>query len=141
MPEALFDYLTQMFPDLRVTWDSFEELSYDRTDIEQTLLQFLRARYFDGVLMPSSIPCRVFAGHRDDVLNLHTPEGRKRYESDIRALIPHAVVQYGDTDHFGRGPDRDPIIETMAEFCEQSETSGIHVPPMHVTPHYQGAHR
>ena len=127
--EALFEYLSQMFPELRVTWDSFEELSYDRADLEQTLLQFMRARYLHGITVLSSIPCHLFLGHRDEMMNFHTPQGREIYENNIRALIPHAGPHYYDIDHFGRGPGREPLIEVMAEVCEQSETPLAHVLP------------
>jgi hypothetical protein len=137
--EALFEYLSQMFPELRVTWDSFEELSYDRADLGQTLLQFMRARYLHGITVPSSIPCHLFLGHRDEMMNLHTPQGREVYENNVRMLIPHAVPHYYDIDHFGRGPGREPLIEVMADVCEQSETPLAHMHPARGTPHF-GVH-
>ena len=125
---ALYEFLTQMFPELHVTSDSFEELSYDRTNLETLLLQFLQARYLEGVKVPLSIPCHLFLGQRDEMMRLHTPQGREDYESSIRELIPHAAPHYYDIDHFGRGPGREPLIEVMAQICEQSEASSA--PPV-----------
>ncbi len=125
--EALFEYLNEMFPELKVTREAFEELSYERTDLQSTLLQFMRARYFDGVGVPRSIPCHLFVGERDGIMGLHTPQGRRQYEKDVRKVIPHAVTHYYDIDHFGRGPGREPLIEVMADVCEQSEASATHV--------------
>ncbi len=97
-------------------------------DLEATLLQFLQARYFDNVRVPSSIPCHLFLGCSDSIMGLHTPEGRNRYEGHARKLIPHAVTHYYDIDHFGRGPGREPLIEVMADVCEQSEAAADHAP-------------
>ncbi|MBN1394906.1 MAG: hypothetical protein JW959_07775 [Pirellulales bacterium] len=124
---ALTEYLTDVFPELKVTRESFEELSYERLDLESTLLQFLQSRYFDNVGVPRSIPCHLFVGLRDTFMKLDTREGRQRYERQVRKIIPHAVVHYYDIDHFGRGPGREPLIEVMADVCEQSETSSVNV--------------
>ncbi len=118
---ALYEYLMQMFPELRITPESFEDLAYDRTDLESTLYQFLTARYFHRVSVPARIPCHLFLGVRDDMMHLHTDEGREIYENRVRELIPHAVPHYYDIDHFGRGPGREPLIEVMADVCEESE--------------------
>lgn len=134
--EALFDYLSDMFPELNVTRHGFEELQYDRVDLERTLLQFLQARYFEGVQVPSRIPCHLFLGDRDDMLGLHTAEGREQYEIKVRKLIPHAVPHYYDIDHFGRGPGREPLIEVMADVCEESEAASDPATSSQNAPHF-----
>ena len=118
---ALFAYLSDMFPELKITMDAFEDLAYKRTDLESTLRQFLQSRYFDGVSVPASIPCHLFMGDRDNIMGLGSEDGRERYEENVRKLIPHAVVHYYDIDHFGRGPGREPLIDVMADVCEQSD--------------------
>jgi hypothetical protein len=134
--EALFEYVSGMFPELHVTRDEFEELTYDRVDLERTLLQFLERHYLDGVMVPPWIPCHLFLGDRDEMMNLHKVEGRRVYERNVRAYIPHAVLHYYDIDHFGRGPGREPLIEVMAEVCEQSEALPAHVPSPCSRPHF-----
>ena len=124
---AFHDYLAEMFPELDITYESFEELAYKRTDLGSTLRQFLQSRYFDGVSVSTDIPCHIFVGDRDHIMGLHSDEGRRRYESRVREMIPHAVIHYYDIDHFGRGPGREPLIEVMADVCEQSEESSARI--------------
>ena len=76
--DALHAYLTRLFPELRVGRDYFEELQYSRVDIPRTLLQLSRARYLQKATVPPEVPCHFFYGRNDDVMSLHTPEGREQ---------------------------------------------------------------
>ncbi|MHB1033310.1 MAG: alpha/beta hydrolase family protein [Pirellulales bacterium] len=130
---ALFEYLTGLFPQLRVGHDYFEELRYERVSIPETLLQLSRARYLDGVTVPPEIPCHVFAGRNDDTLSLRTPEGREAYRKQVLSLIPHAVLHEHEFDHFGRGVEHDAVIEQLADIFEEYDTSSA-VPRPHLNP-------
>jgi hypothetical protein len=52
---ALREFLSGLFPELRVGWDGFEELRYDRVHLARTIVQLAQARYLDRV----SVPARV----------------------------------------------------------------------------------
>ena len=127
---ALHEYLTNLFPGLRVGEDYFEELQYERVNIPQTLLQLSQARYLDGVRVPADMPCNIFLGRNDDVLSAHTPEGREAYRNRVLSLIPQAVVHVRDFDHFGRGAEHDAVIEHLADIFERHD--GAPVPPHHL---------
>jgi hypothetical protein len=118
---ALHEYLSGVFPELRVGRDYFEELDYDRADIPRTLLQLSRARYLDGVAFPPEIPCNFFAGRNDQLLGLHTEAGRKAYRAQVLSLIPHAELHEMEFDHYGRGPDHRAVIERLGDLFEKSE--------------------
>jgi hypothetical protein len=122
---ALHEFLGGMFPELRVEPDSFEELSYDRADATQSLRQFLLARYLDGVTVPHWLPCHFFYGRNDELLSVDTPAGAKAYTDHIRSLIPHADLGVFDIDHFGRGPERDVLIDHIGDLWEQDELKPV----------------
>jgi hypothetical protein len=119
--DALQEYLTGVFPELRVGRDSFEELHYDRADIARTLVQLSRARYLDEVDFPPEISCNFFAGRNDHLLGLHTEEGRAAYRDQVLSLIPHAELHEMDIDHYGRGPDHRAVIERLGDLFERCE--------------------
>lgn len=118
---ALQEYLKGLFPELRVGRDYFEELHHDRADIPQTLLQLAQARYFDELAFPPEIPCRFFLGRNDDLLGLHTEEGRRAYRDRVLSLIPHAEVREMEFDHYGRGPDHELVLERLGDLFEECE--------------------
>jgi len=118
---ALWEYLKGLFPELRVGRDYFEELQYDRADVPRTLLQLSRARYFDGLAFPSDIPCRLFFGRNDNVLGLHTEAGRQAYRDHVLSLIPHAEFREMEFDHYGRGPDHEPVLQRLGDLFEECE--------------------
>ena len=66
--QALREYLSGLMPDLRVGLDYFEELNYERVNMRQTLLQFSRGDYLDGVNVPPWIPCTACIGLQDELL-------------------------------------------------------------------------
>ncbi len=122
---ALREYLKGLFPELRVEHDYFEELRYEHVDIPRTLLQLSRARYLDGLAVPPDVPCNFFFGRNDDVLSLHTREGRKAYQEHVLSLIPHAQLYEAEIDHFGRGPDHDPVIDKLGDLFEECEARAV----------------
>lgn len=123
--DALLEFLKGLFPELRIGRDYFEELAYENVNIPNTLSQLLRARYLDDVHVPPEIPCNFFFGRNDDVLSLHTPGGRQSYCDHARELIPHAVLHEREIDHYGQGPDHDPVIEQLVDLFEQSESRAV----------------
>jgi len=123
--DALQEYLKGLFPELRVGRDYFEELHYDRADVPQTLLQLSRARYFDGLAFPAEIPCRLFFGRNDDVLGLDTEAGRRTYRDHVLSLIPHAELHEMEFDHFGRGPDHEPVLQRLGDLFEECEKRAV----------------
>lgn len=131
--QALYEFLKVLFPQLRVEPGCFEELEYDRVDLGRTLLQFSRANYLEGATVPPWIPCHFFYGRNDKLMLLDTPEGQSAYERHVRSLIPHASLHPCDVDHFGRGPDRDWLINSVGDICEQYDA--IPIPPCHFNPH------
>jgi hypothetical protein len=122
---ALREFMMGMFPELRVEEDCFEELQYERVDMAKTLLQFSQAAYLEGSAVPSWIPCHFYYGRNDELMGLDTPEGREAYERYVRSLIPHAELHPCEVDHFGRGPDRDWLIHSVGDTCEQYDNSLI----------------
>lgn len=128
--EALREYLATLFPEQRVERDRFEELHYDRVNIPRTLLQLSGVRYLEGAVVPPDIPCNFFYGRHDELLSLRTAEGREAYCNHVRSLIPHAVLWERELDHFGRGPDHDPVIETLSDIFERYDRH--RVPPHHL---------
>jgi len=62
-------------------------------------------------------------------LSLTTPEGREGYRSHVLSLIPHARLHERDLDHFGRGPDHEPVIENLSDIFERYDKT--QVPPHH----------
>jgi hypothetical protein len=108
-----------------VGWDYFEELRYDRADIATTLLQFAQARYLEGRTVPPDVPCRFFFGRNDELLALDTEPGRQAYRDHVVSLIPHAELCGLQLDHFGRGPDHDPVIQRLGDFFEESEAQAV----------------
>lgn len=124
---ALEEYLSTLFPELDVGRDHFEELHYGRVNIPRTLQQLARARYLDGLAIPRDLRCTMFFGRNDDVLSLHTREGREAYCSHVRSLVPHAELHECEIDHFGRGPDHDPVIDRLADIFEECEAQAVPV--------------
>jgi hypothetical protein len=110
-----------LFPELRVDRNCFEELSYDRTDVTRSLQQFVQARYLDGVQVPARLPCHFFYGRNDELLAVHTPAGQEAYRNHIFSVIPHAKLAAYDIDHFGRGPDRDVVVERVGDVWDQHD--------------------
>jgi hypothetical protein len=127
---ALREYLTGLFPELRIGRDFFEEIQYDRVKIPQTLLQLSQASYLDGFAVPPEIPCNVFFGRNDDTLATETVEGREAYRQRVLSLIPHAELHEREFDHFGRGVDHDDVIEHLSDIFERHD--GTAVPPPHI---------
>lgn len=122
---ALRDYLCGLFPELRIGWDYFEELKYDRVNIPRTLLQLAEARYLKGMTVPPEVPCNFYMGRLDDSLSLETVEGREAYKRHVLSLVPHATLHEGEFDHFGRGPDHDDVIDHLSDLFEQFDRSPI----------------
>jgi hypothetical protein len=127
---ALLEYLSGLFPELRVEWDCFEDLQYSRVNIPRTLRQLSQARYLDGVTVPREIPCNFYMGRHDGTLSLQTVEGRKAYKRRVLSLVPHATLYEGGFDHFGRGVDHDAVIDHLSDLFERSDRSGV--PPRHL---------
>lgn len=125
---ALREYLQGLFPELDVGRDHFEELAYERVDIPRTLLQLARARYLDGLAVPAHVPCNFFFGRNDDVLLLDAVQGREAYRRHVLSLIPHAQLHECEIDHFGRGPDHDPVIDKLSDLFEQCESRMVPMP-------------
>jgi len=122
---ALREYLTGIFPGLRVGHDHFEELQYDRVDVRRTLRQLSAARYLDSVTIPREVPCNVVYGRNDKVMSLDTPQGRDSYRKRASELIPHAVFHQWEVDHFAQGPDREALIDQLGDFFEESEARAV----------------
>ncbi|MGA2798819.1 MAG: hypothetical protein ABSE63_14660 [Thermoguttaceae bacterium] len=129
--QALLEYLTGVFPELRIGLDFFEELPYRNVRIQQTLSQLLTARYLEGMQIPADIPCNVFVGRNDDIMSLQTAEGRRVYAEHVRSIVPHAEIHEREFDHFGRGIEHDMVIEDLCDIFERYDASPV--PP----PHYQ----
>ncbi len=118
---SLRDFLLDLFPDLRVTRDSFEDLAFDRVDMRDTVVQFAGMRPLEGVAVPEGVPCLYFYGIRDGLMGLDTPLGRLAYESRIGEIVPHAETRAMDIDHFGRGPDHGMVIEQLCDHMERHD--------------------
>ncbi len=139
--QALQEYLSELMPDLRIGLDYFEELNYERVKRRQTLLQFSRGDYLDGVNVPPWVPCAAYIGRQDELLFARAPADREIYKNHVLSVVPHATIHESDVDHYGRGPDHDPVIKCIGDAFERSDTSPV--PPRHVykAPHYQNAPR
>ncbi len=139
--QALREYLSELMPGIRVGLDYFEELNYERVKTRQTLLQFSRGDYLDGVNVPPWIPCTAYIGLQDELLFARAPADRETYKNYVLSLVPHATVHEFKMDHYGRGPDRDLVIEYVGDAFERADTSPV--PPHHVDaiPHYQSVPR
>ncbi len=122
---GLLDYLSGLFPQLRVGSDFFEELQYARVNIPETLLQLSQARYLDGVNVPPEIPCNVFCGRSDAVLGLDSRGGCAAYRDRVLSLVPHAALHERRFDHFGRGPEHDRVIDHLSDIFERYDEPGI----------------
>jgi hypothetical protein len=122
---ALLDYLTGLFPELRIGRDFFEELPYERVNIPQTLLQLSCARYLDGITIPPDIPCNVFYGINDDALSTQTVEGQEAYRNRVLSLIPHATLHQREFDHYGRGVEHDAVIDHISDIFEANDKTTI----------------
>ncbi len=122
---ALREYLTGIFPGLRVGHDHFEELQYDRVDVRRTLRQLSAARYLDSVTIPRRVPCNVVYGRNDQVMSLDTPRECDRYRKQASEVIPHAVFHEWEVDHFAQGPDREALIDELGDFFEESEARAV----------------
>ncbi|MDZ7615705.1 MAG: hypothetical protein U1E05_01800 [Patescibacteria group bacterium] len=116
---ALHEFFNGLFPELNVQVDAFEELSYDRTKVAVSLRQFVETHYLDGVHVPSRVPCHFFYGRNDDLLALDTLAGQETYAKHVRSLVPHAKLSVHDMDHFGRGPDRDYVVDCVGDVWDQ----------------------
>ena len=134
---ALCEYLSSLMPELRVGLDGFEELKYDRTDLRQTLLQFSRADYLDGVDVPPWVPCTACVGRHDHLLSAHTPAGREAYRKNVESVVHHATFHEFDMDHFGRGPGHDPVIECVGDAFERYDASPVASPHVDRVPQHQ----
>jgi hypothetical protein len=128
--QALREYLVGLMPELRVELNSFEELSYDRVNVRQMLLDFARANYLDGVNVPAWMPCTAILGVSDHLLGMHTPEGRLAYRNRVASVVPHVKIHEVDMDHFGRGPGHDQMIQWAGDAFENAEKSVV--PPCHI---------
>lgn len=128
--QALREYLSGLMPDLRVGLDYFEELNYERVEMRQTLLQFSRGDYLDGVNVPPWIPCTVCIGLQDELLFARAPADRETYKNYVLSIVPHATVHEFEMDHYGRGPDHDSVIKCAGDAFERADTSPV--PPRHV---------
>lgn len=139
--EALREYLSGLMPDIRVGLNYFEELNYERANRRQTLLQFARGDYLDGVHVPPWIPCAAYLGLQDELLFDSAPEDRETYKNYVMSIVPHATVHEFEMDHYGRGSDRDLVIKHVGDDFERAEMSPI--PPHHIDkiPHYQSVLR
>ena len=124
---ALREYLTMLFPELRVGDDFFEELQYDRVNIRRTLLQLMTATYLKAVRIPRKLPCHVLYGINDDIMSLDAPQGREDYRKHALEVIPHAKIYEREIDHYGRGPGHDFTIKTVADIFEQSEVNAVNL--------------
>ncbi len=130
---ALRDYLQGLFPELHVTRDAFEELEYRRVDMRELVKQFYRLKPSAGVEVPDDIPCLFFYGVNDGLLGLNRPEGRRTYESRLRAVVPRAEIRSVAVDHFGRGEDHDRIINQLCDYFEENDvrraaSAGVNAP-------------
>jgi hypothetical protein len=123
--EALREYLSGLFPELRVGRDFFEELPYDRVNVVRTLSQLSTARYLDGVTIPPEMPCNFFLGRKDNDMELQTAEGRDRYKKHVLSLISHATLHEHEFDHFGRGVEHDAVIDQLSDIFEQYDTATV----------------
>ena len=128
--QALQEYLSELMPDLRVGLDYFEELKYKRVKSRQTLLQFARDDQLDEVNVPPWIPCTAYIGLQDELLFSSEPAERETYKNYVLSVVPHATVRESEVDHYGRGPDHDPVIECVGDAFERSDPSRI--PPHHM---------
>lgn len=118
---ALRSYLTGLFPELRVTQRSFEELEFHRVDMRDTVRQFFDREPLQGVAVPREVPCLFYYGLQDELMGLDLPGGRRNYEKRVRTLVHHAEIRPANVDHFGRGMDRDLIVQQLGDFHEQHE--------------------
>jgi hypothetical protein len=123
--DALYEFLTGLFPNLRIGRDYFEELAHENVNLGDTLKQLLLAEYLEDLYVPPEIPCNFFYGSRDNILSLDSDEGRESYCEQARSLIPHIVIHERDLDHFGKGPDRHPMIEQLADMFEEAEAQKV----------------
>lgn len=123
--DALLEFLQGLFEGVNMGRDFFAELPYDRANIPKTLKQLLQANYLDDIYVPPEIPCNFFYGRRDDVLALNTPKGRESYCNIAKSLIPHAIMHEREIDHAGFGPDRNPIVDQVADLFEEAESRAV----------------
>ncbi len=113
---ALMIYLQGLFPELKVSPEEFEQLAFGRVDMAETLRQFLTMGPLEGVSVPAGVPSLFYYGLRDDIMGLDLAGTRQQYEQRLLTLAPHAEVRSADVDHFGRGLDRDRIVQQLADF-------------------------
>jgi len=128
--QALQEYLSKLMPDLRVELDYFEELKYERVNKRQALLQFCQSDYLDGVEVPPWMPCTAYIGHQDELLYAGGPADPESYKDYVLSVVPHASVLEFEMDHYGRGPDRDTVVQCVGDAFERFDTSPV--PPRHV---------
>ena len=124
--QALHEFLAGLFPELRIQYDRFEELSYDRADVAATLRQFLESRYLEGVKVPAWMPCHFFYGHNDELLSVDTAAGSESYRKHVLSLVPHAVIDGYDIDHYGRGPEHEVLMSRLGDIWEQYDGLAAH---------------
>ncbi len=124
---ALQEYLSGLFPELRVTNEFFEELQYNRVNMRNTLQQLIDAEYLEAIRIPSSIPCHVIYGTNDILLSLNTPQGREKYRQNALRVMPQAIFHERDVDHYGRGPGRHSTIETVGDVFEETEVKNAYL--------------
>ena len=122
---ALHEYLSTLFDELDIRRDRFEDLDYDRVEIQATLHQLAQAGYLDGLVVPADVPCNFIMGRRDGFLSLKTEVGREAYRNHTRSVIPHAEVEEYEIDHFGRGPERQCVIDRVGDFFEECEVRAV----------------
>ena len=118
---ALKAYLQELFPELQVTSNAFEQLPFHRVDMGATVRQFFTLRPLATITVPSGLPCLFFYGLRDDLMGLDLPGMRQQYEQRLHELVPHAEIRAADVDHFGRGMDRDGIVRQLGDFHLQND--------------------
>ncbi|MGD9127507.1 MAG: hypothetical protein PVH19_09030 [Planctomycetia bacterium] len=123
--DAMQEFLKDLFPVIDIGRDYFAELNYDRVDISKTLKQLLNADYLENIEVPPEIPCNFFFGQHDDLLQVNTLEGQERYFKIMRSVVPHAISHMADVDHNGFGPDRNPIVDGIADLCEEAEAKAV----------------
>lgn len=118
---SLKEYLREKLPGLVVEDDHFGKLYYPRVDMHRVLSTFTRGIPLDGVALPSSIPAHFFYGIHDEILQVKTPEGLSTYKEAVHKIVPHAIIESMDMDHFGRGNHHQRVIDAVSDACIRAD--------------------